>query len=217
VQALGRTQLSEESPEINSENLLVLLLPFVMIYGVALFFMLLDQIKFPAVALRYPVIVLFSFLVCLPMFFILLLPKTVPITYPPYSPKAIQLTASWMKENELVMSDVPWAVAWYGERQSVWLTLFATQDPKGPSARESFFTINDYLKPINALYLTPVTMNTRFVSDWLEAGEHSWGNFILNSLIKKEVPPSFPLRQTTKGFLPYQLFLADWKRWQADE
>ena len=39
VQALGRTQLSDDSPEINSENLLVLLAPLVLVYGVSLFFM----------------------------------------------------------------------------------------------------------------------------------------------------------------------------------
>ena len=37
VQALGQTQLSDESPEVNSENLLVLLAPLVFIYGVSLF------------------------------------------------------------------------------------------------------------------------------------------------------------------------------------
>ena len=45
AQALGRTQLSEESPEINSENLLVLLAPLVLVYGVSLFYLLLDQMR----------------------------------------------------------------------------------------------------------------------------------------------------------------------------
>ena len=45
VQALGRTQLSEESPGVNSENLLVLLAPLVFIYGVSLFHILLDQMR----------------------------------------------------------------------------------------------------------------------------------------------------------------------------
>ena len=56
VQALGRTQLSEDSPEINSENLLVLLAPLVLMYGVSLFFLLLDQIELPFLQLRYAVI-----------------------------------------------------------------------------------------------------------------------------------------------------------------
>ena len=44
AQALGRTQLSEDSPEINSENLLVLFIPLVIVYAVSLFFILLDRI-----------------------------------------------------------------------------------------------------------------------------------------------------------------------------
>jgi len=47
VQALGRTQLSDESPEVNSENLLVLLIPLVFCYGVSFFFTFMEQMKLP--------------------------------------------------------------------------------------------------------------------------------------------------------------------------
>src|SRR5690606_31195286 len=47
AQALGRTELSTHSPEVNSENLLVLLAPLVFIFGAGLFFVLLDQFEFP--------------------------------------------------------------------------------------------------------------------------------------------------------------------------
>ena len=55
VQALGQTQLSEESPEVNSENLLVLLAPLVFIYGVSLFLILLEQMELPLRELRLAV------------------------------------------------------------------------------------------------------------------------------------------------------------------
>ena len=48
VQALGQTELSAKSPNVNSENLLVLLAPLAFIYSVGLFFTLLDQINLPA-------------------------------------------------------------------------------------------------------------------------------------------------------------------------
>jgi len=116
----------------------------------------------------------------------------------------------------LMMSDVPWAVAWYGKRQCLWLTLNATPNPKDPDSRENFFTINDYQKHINALYLTPETMDSRFLSQWVRAGEKSWGSFILETLMKKEVPSDFPLRAIPAGFLPEQLFLSDTKaRWRT--
>jgi hypothetical protein len=214
VQALGRTQLSEDSPEVNSENLLVLLLPLIVIFGIGLFFVLLDQITFPVNSLRYGVIGLFGALAWLPMALALLPPRAVPVVYPPYHPLVIQQTAAWMKQDELMMSDIPWAVAWYGNRQCVWLTLNATSDPNNPDSPENFFSINDFLKPINALYLTPRTLDSRFVSGWIRAGDFSWGDFVVNTLLKSEVPPEFPLRQMPSGYLPEQLFLSDWKRWR---
>ena len=214
VQALGRTALSDESPDINSENLLVLLTPFALVYGVSLFFMLLDLISLPLLQLRYLIVGAFSFIVCLPMILTFLPPKTIPVAYPPYYPPAIQTIAAWVKEKELTMSDVPWAMAWYGQRQSVWLTLKCTPDAKDPASHENFFSINDYLKPIAILYLTPETMDSRFLSQWVRAGEQSWGSFIIESLVRKKVPDYFPLSETQKGWLPEQLMLADWQRWR---
>jgi len=203
VQAMGRTQLSEDTPELNSENLLVLLVPLVMIYGISLFYLLLDQMSLLWKGLRYGVVVLFGVIMCLPMFFTFLPPKPVPVVYPPYNPPLIQRTAGWMKENELLMSDMPWAVAWYGRRQCMWLTL---------NAQDEFFAVNDLLKPIRGLYLSPQTMDSRFLSQWIRAGEHSWGSFILESMMRREIPPAFPLRKSP-GFLPEHLFLSDMDRW----
>jgi len=214
AQALGRTQLSEDVPEINSENLLVLVAPLVLIYGVSLFFLLLERIPLPFPQMRYLVMALFGLAACLPMLFVFLPPKTNPVAYPPYYPPAIQTIAGWMKEKELVMSDIPWAVAWYGQRQCVWLTLKCTADSRDAGSGESFFAINDYYKPINALYLTPRTMDARFLSQWIRAGDQSWGNFILESLLQKRVPGYFPLSESQSGWLPEQLVLTDWQRWR---
>jgi hypothetical protein len=204
VQALGQTQLSVESPEVNSENLLVLFMPLVFIYGVSLFLTLLDQINLPMLQLRYLIITAFAALCCLPMIAALLPPKTNPVVYPPYHPQDIQRTAGWMSENELMMSDVPWAVAWYGRRQCVWLTV---------NAEDDFNTINYWMKPIQALYLTPETMDSRFVSDW--AGrERSWGSFVLSVVTQHQIPSGFPLRIAPKEYLPERLYLTDRERWK---
>ena len=214
TQALGRTHLSEESPEINSENLLVLLAPLVLVYGVSLFYLVLEQMRLPFPQLRYVVIGLFSLVACLPMVFVFLPPKSIPVAYPPYYPPAIQTVMGWLKEKELAMSDVPWAVAWYGQRQCVWLTLKCTPDARDAKTHADFFAINDYLKPINVLYLTPQTMDSRFLTQWIRAGEQSWGSFILESMVKKKVPDYFPLSESQAGWLPEQLVLTDWQRWR---
>ena len=75
AQSLGRTQLSEQSPEINSENLLVLLVPLVFVFGASFFFTLLDQMPFPCIQLRYAVITGFVVLCNLQLTFALLPPE----------------------------------------------------------------------------------------------------------------------------------------------
>ncbi|HEX4341763.1 MAG TPA: glycosyltransferase family 39 protein, partial [Verrucomicrobiae bacterium] len=187
VQALDHTHLAEDSPVFNSENFLVLLFPLITVYGISLFFVFYDQMTLPIVQLRYLVLTLFGTITCLPFLigmstcitlllpFVRFLPgRPSAINYPPYNPIAIQRFSSWMKPDEMIMSDVPWAVAWYGRRQSVWLTL---------DAQDDFFEINDFRKTVNALYLTPVTTDKKFVSGWVEAGERSWGVFIIQALI----------------------------------
>jgi len=166
AQALGRTQLWEDSPEINSENLLVLLVPAVLLYGVSLFTLLLDQIDFPYHQLRHGAVGLFAVLACLPMLFTFLPPRSFPISLP-YYPPMLQEAGAWTRADDLTMSDMPWALAWYGQRQAVW--------QGGPA---SFPEINDYLKPIKELHLTTISLektDVRELPDWLLANQRSWG------------------------------------------
>lgn len=207
VQALGRTQLSDDSPEINSENLLVLLGPLVIVLGVSFFFLLLDQIKLPFPRLRTGVIGLFAALMCLPMICAFLAPRTNPVVYPPYFPPIIQEAAGYMKENELMMSDIPWAVAWYGNRQSIWMTL---------DAQEEFFAVNDYLKPVGALYLAREPLGgSKSLAQWFWPG--GTNQVVVHAMIQMMVPPSFPLRASHARYLPEQVFLADWARWRKSD
>ena len=206
VQALGRT------PEINSENLLVLLAPLVFIYGAGMYSLLLDQVPLPFPQLRHLVTGVFLLFTCAPLVFTLLPPREYSLAYPPYYPPWIQQFGRWMEEKELVMSDMPWAMAWYGRRQSVWTTL-NVQDRKG---RDDFFAINDLQKPIHALYLTTLSMDARFYSQMLKGQDWAWGKFVMDSLVTTNgLPPGFPLKHTPIG--PYlgngQFFLTDWPRW----
>jgi Dolichyl-phosphate-mannose-protein mannosyltransferase len=206
VQALGRTTLSDIAPEINSENLLVLTAPLVIIFGTALFFIFLDQMKLPATELRYVVIGIFITLCCLPLFFAIWF-KTSPVAYPPNYPPDIEKQVAWIKPNELIMSDVPWAVAWYGQRQCVWLTI---------DSQDEFFSLNDYIKPVNALYLTLQTMDGRLVTDCFRSGKASWGHFAMDATTRNQIPTNFPLHHSPSGLaaLSSGLFLTDAERWR---
>jgi hypothetical protein len=186
-----------------------------MVYGVGLLFLLLDQINLALPEVRYLVLGVFGIVFSLPIILIFLPPRINPVSYPPYNPPVIQLVAGWMQPSELVMSDVPWAMAWYGQRQCVWLTLKATPDDSDPNTHEDFLSINDYQKHIAALYLTPRMLDARFFTDWISAGEQSWGSFVLGSLVKKETPTAFPLHKMLPSWLlTGQLVFTDWERWR---
>lgn len=214
TQALARTQLANETPDVNSENMLVLLAPVIVVFGVGLFYVLLEGIQFPFPEMRNVTITVFAAILLMPMLFTLVAGNKGPVAYPPYSPDIIQNSAHLMKEDELIMSDIPWAVAWYGDRQSVWLTLNAVADPKDLTAwQESFFAINDVLKPVHALYLTPRSLDARFQSELLRGGNSGWEHFIGDVLINDKVPTAFPLKKVPPGYLPEQVLLCDWARW----
>jgi len=203
VQALGQTHVSSDSPRINSENLLVLLAPLVFIYGAALFHTLLDQLNLPPVDARGAAVAVFVAILCAPLLFALLGARNAPANSP-YSPLHVQQTARLLQTNELMMSDIPSGVAWYGGRSCVWLPL---------DDENEFFKVNA-LKPIQGLFLTQVTMDKRFLSQ-MKADEKSWGHFALECSEHGEVPTGFPLRKAPEGLLPDQLFLSDKVRWQA--
>lgn len=214
VEALGRTHLSAESPEVNSENLLVLLAPLVFIYGAGMYSLILDQLKLPFVQLRHLVTGTLVLLSCAPLIFSLLPPREYALAYPPYFPPWIQQFGRWMAEKELVMSDMPWAMAWYGRRQSIWTTL-NVQDAKG---NDDFFAVNDSRKPVRGLYLTTLSMDARFYSQMLRGQDWAWGKFVMDSLVTTNgLPAGFPLKFSPTGpFLSSgHFFLTDWPRWKG--
>ena len=114
-----------------------------------------------------------------------------------------------MKENELMMSDIPWV--WPGHAHTG-----ASASGWTLNAQADFFNVYDYQKPVKAIYLTPVTMDARFLTQWVRASEASWGSFSLplKVCLKREaVRRTFPLRRAPAGFLPEQLFITDIDRW----
>jgi hypothetical protein len=120
----------------------------------------------------------------------------------------LQKTAGYLKTDELMMSDMPWAVAWYGRRECVWLTM---------NVKPDFFTINDFQKPVKGIYFTHLTLDERFLSRLVKGDDRSWGRFVLESLLKGNVPVGFPLRNAWSDVLPDQVFLSDWERWRSTD
>jgi len=222
IQALGRTGLSADSMEVNSENLLVVLAPIVFLFGVGLFFVLLEQAGFKMPAFRGFAMGAFIVVSSAPLMFSLLTPGSSALSYPPYYPPYIQERSRWVDDQDLVMADFPWAVAWYGNRQGLWLSLKYREDDS-LKYRNDFETLNRQGKPIRALYLSARTIKsieTSALSTWMrgvgtdnwEEAVSDWDTFVLlGAYLKHEVPTGFPLKRAPFGLQP-ELFLADSER-----
>jgi hypothetical protein len=122
----------------------------------------------------------------------------------PYSPLGIQRIAHMMGRGEFMVSDIPGAVAWYGDRQCGWLPLNDDQE---------FYEFNR-LKPIKAVYLTQRTTNGRFLSQMM-LDPKSWGHFVVDACQSAgEVPSGFPLTKSPSGLLPERMLVSDLPRWR---
>ncbi len=214
VEAFGRTGLEADSPLISSDNLLVLLAPLIFVYGVSLFFTLIEPLTVAEPGGRWPVWTLFGVLACAPFLVSFLAPRASPVAYPPYYPPWTMAKCGLVDRQALVMADIPWAVAWYGNRQSVWLTL-KHRGQLDDKASNDFYAVNR-LKAVTALYLTAKTLKTVETSaiwQWANNVEpaRDWVSFALGTYLKGEVPDGFPLRVAPEGLGP-EIFLTDSER-----
>lgn len=92
------------------------------------------------------------------------------LQWPPYRPDALSQLKLMVKEEELTVSDMPWAVAWYGDRASLWL----------PRNRDQFTALRDIaekqnhhiagfvLSPISTQDSTLSTQSTGSFGEWTE-------------------------------------------------
>ncbi len=189
--------------EVFGGNLLVLFLPLVAIYGVAFFYLLLDRIPFRIKLTRAAAIGAFALLSVAPVIFTLLPPRRGVFPYPPYVPPYTRVFAGWFGKNDVGCSDLPWAMAWYGDRRTLWL----------PTTVNDFTEIHDFVAPkgISFLLFTPYMLDQRFQSEVTKGQYKDWV-----TLVSGKIPPSFPLKAAT--ILPpdnEQMIFADKVRWSG--
>jgi hypothetical protein len=104
--------------------------------------------------------------------------------WPPYVPPLIAAFNEWTTPEEIILADMPWAVAWYADRRSLWL----------PSKQRDFIAFNDYEKfggNIVGLYLTPVTGDQPMLRGLMKGEYKDWAGFVK----RQPVTHLFPLRK----------------------
>lgn len=201
VQASTRTSLTSGFGFVTGENLLITLAPLAFVFGAGLVVLLLDQIEWPAPLLR--ILVLNGVLLGLaaPFLITCLPPRSITLTDPPYRPAIIREFAGFTPADTLFMSDIPWAMAWYGPRECLWATLRVVDDPESNvnNRREDFFVFTYAKRPIHAVYLSPYwadqPMRSRFFGD----PDFAWGRFYLDVMLRQNAPSGFPLKNVLGG------------------
>lgn len=160
-------------------NLPVLLAPLMAVFAAGFFSTWLGTLELPKLRRRC-YIALAAVAAAVPLMLHLGAARPGRFAYPPYHPPTIHTVASYLEPNEFMTSDLPWAVAWYGDRRCIWL----------PFTPAEFYQINDHLQHVSALLATPVTLNGRYLTE-VTLGEWAPWASILGYL---HFPSHFPLR-----------------------
>ena len=114
---------------------------------------------------------------------------------------------SWTTEKEVIATDMPWAVAWYADRRSLWL----------PSTLKDFLDLNDYGRlngQIVGLYLTPVTGNRGLIGDIMKGEYKEWSQFITRAVSARDFPLKYVTAMPIDGDC---VFFSDRDRWTNKE
>ncbi len=175
--------ISEEQG-VSANQFHLLFIPLLTCYGLAYILVQWSRLEMNHRFFDLPFL-LGVFLICgLPMIFTFTFSTSKwRVRWPPYLPPNIVIMGDWMDTREIIASDMPWAVAWYGNRRSVWV----------PITVKTFLEMRDFDQlggPINGLYLTPVSGSENRLGDLLTGDYREWTPYIVRNANLE----NFPLR-----------------------
>jgi len=130
-----------------TRNALTMIMPLVIMYAAAFFYVMFERLQLRTRLLRAAVIGAFGVLNGAPVVYTLLPPATT-LAYPPYEGGTCAAMAGLFSQDATFASDIPWAMAWYGDRATVWL----------PRTQAEYTAINDEIRFISAVYITQATL-----------------------------------------------------------
>ena len=199
-----------EHSSLRANDLHVLFIPLMLSYGLAFVLVLWTRLEIHIRLVRVGFLGVLFFISALPFIqnsIQMLTNYRLPFQWPPYVAPWIAILGTWTTDKEIIMSDMPWGVAWYAERKSLWL----------PETVQDFIDLNDYKKlkgSIVGLYLTPVSGYKGFTNEIVNGEYKEWAPFITRNISARE----FPLKVSTPmPYLDHCTFYADRVRWISIE
>jgi Dolichyl-phosphate-mannose-protein mannosyltransferase len=194
-----------EEQGVAANQLHLMFVPLMTCYGLAYLLVQWNRLGLELPFARVGFLTFLYLLCALPLIFATpwLSPPRSLVRWPPYMPPLIGVLNEWMKPEEVTASDMPWAVAWYADRRSLWL----------PDTLRTFTDFGDYNilgAPVNGLYLTPVSGTDNKLRDIVKGEYRDWSLVIQrNQLLEK-----FPLKwnSVALGLDSECIFLSDHDR-----
>jgi len=197
-----------EEQSVGANQLHLIFMPLMTCYGLAYLLVQWKRLGISIRLARIAFITLLYFLCALPMIFATpwLAPGKSTVRWPPYMPPLIAVLNDWMKPNEVTASDMPWAIAWYADRPSLWV----------PGTVKDFTDFGDYGilgAPVNGIYLTPISGTENNYRDIIKGEYSDWAAVIQHTVDLEK----FPLKWGTIGLGPGNecVFLSDHDRQRA--
>lgn len=157
--------------DISANQLHVLFLPIFVCYGFAFLLVLWGRWELGRGLIRMIFICFVIFLAAIPLIMNLMAGPSGRVQWPPYVPPFIGIIGEWFDEDEVICSDMPWAVTWYAGRTSLLI----------PDSVREFTRIHDYSElkqKIRGLYLTPISGNQPLFSQIYKGRFRDWAQLI---------------------------------------
>ena len=199
-----------EEQGVAANQLHLIFVPVMTCYGLAYLLVQWNRLAITIPFARIGFISLLYLICALPMIFATpwLSPAKPMVRWPPYMPALIGVLNDWMKPEEIIATDMPWAVAWYANRRSLWL----------PETIQVFSQLGDYQTlggPVNGLYLTPVSGTDNKLHDIVKGEYKDWAPVIQRTQLLEK----FPLKWKTValGLDNEDIFLSNYNREKPDE
>ncbi len=201
---------------VSANQLGVLFLPVMLGFGLAFVLVLFSRREGSGALLqRVALFAGLSLVSALPLIFALL-PRNVPPVQANYLQPAINLLQKWTNEHEIIATDMPWGVAWYADRKSLWL----------PAKFKDLLGLSDNAKlpgTLAGVFLTPVSRSESFYygiyrGDYSDTDDKNPNVGYPALIFGRRDLPLFPFQQgySILGDLSYT-FYSDRARWAAPE